>query len=418
MKAISCPQVTFSLPSCIFTPQVFDTTSDTTSTVQTRVFHSIGDVPVYEINNMLSPDLLALLTGTEAAQMPGMSFKYVLSTQAGMPAVFAYFQLLSFSASQIRSFTPRPENADDLYGKLRNVAARIAKNILEKRQIHILVSGNALITGQSGIFHAPSLSPEDAYRQLPGMIERLLAENPGIDAVLLKDHLNLPEAIAGEWAAQGYQPFATEPDMGMPVIWETVDDYHLDMASKYRQRVKSAYKKSNGTIRRELTEHEVIKYKNRLFELFDSVLKEDRFNLVPHSTEYLPAMKAALGEKFRIYGYFSAGEIVAFQTLIEMGEDLYCHFLGYHCELNREYKLYQRMLYDAVAMAIDGRFKRISFGRTAMEIKSTVGATPAYPVCYLKFSRPVINRLAAPYLRNVKIEDWQPRHPFKSMIPA
>lgn len=414
MKAISCPQVSFSFHTRIFSAQPLDTFSPS----QIRVFDSIEDVSAFEIKSLVPDNIRALLAGTEAGQMSGMSFKYAISTQDGKPAMFSCFQILTFPAAQIRTFTPRPENAASLWGMAKNLAARVAKNMLEKRQIRILVSGNALLTGQTGIYHAPFLPEAEAYRQLPGIIDKILSQNPGIDAVLLKDHLTLPDTIAQEWGTQGYQAFATEPEMVMPVLWENVDDYHLDMASKYRQRLKSAYKKSAGVSRRELTYTEVVKNKHRLFSLFESILNEDRFNLVPHSPDYLPSLKSALGEKCSVYGYFSDGQMVAFQTFIVIEDVLCCHFIGYDCELNREQKLYQRMLYDVVAMAIEGRFKRISFGRTAMEIKSTVGAVPVYPVCYLKFTRPLINQLAAPYLRNVKIEDWQPRNPFKTPVVA
>ncbi|MDX2248571.1 MAG: GNAT family N-acetyltransferase [Bacteroidia bacterium] len=412
MKAIPCPQVSFSFSSCKFVPYTFDTAPSH----QTQVFHSITDVPFNIIKKWVSPETLAVMSGTESAKIPGMEFRYALFYREGIPAIFACFQIFSFSARQTGEYASSPEKADNFSGKVKNLLARIAKNIMEKRQIRLLVSGNVLLTGQPGYYCDPFVPENEGLSLLPTIINEILSNTPDIDAILLKDHLCLPETVSEEWQKQGFTPFETEPNMVLPIVWKSVNDYHLDMSSKYRQRVKSAYKKSDELLRRELNLSEVIRYKDRLFELFHSVLKEDRFNMVSHSPEYLPSLKTLLEDQFRVLGYFRGDDLVAFQTLILKKEEFDAHFLGYHCDLNHEYKLYQRMLYDAVAIAIEEGFNRISFGRTAMEIKSAVGAVPEYPVCYLKFTRPIVNRLAVPFLRNVKTEAWQPRHPFKPMI--
>ena len=56
--------------------------------------------------------------------------------------------------------------------------------------------------------------------------------------------------------------------------------------------------------------------------------------------------------------------------------NLDAHFVGINYEYNREYAVYQRMLYDYIQIAIENRLQQINFGRTASEIKSSVGAEP------------------------------------------
>ena len=71
------------------------------------------------------------------------------------------------------------------------------------------------------------------------------------------------------------------------------------------------------------------------------------------------------------------------------------------------------MLYDMIQIGIDEKFTRISFGRTAMEIKTTVGAIPNPTNLYLKITNPLLNLFGGPVIRNIKQETFVPRHPFK-----
>jgi hypothetical protein len=71
------------------------------------------------------------------------------------------------------------------------------------------------------------------------------------------------------------------------------------------------------------------------------------------------------------------------------------------------------MLYDLVEEAILAKRESVDFGRTAMEIKSTVGAIPKEADVFLKFTNPLLNNLASFILKKNTKENWLQRHPFK-----
>lgn len=54
--------------------------------------------------------------------------------------------------------------------------------------------------------------------------------------------------------------------------------------------------------------------------------------------------------------------------------------------------LYLNMLYDMIAYSINKGFKEVVFARTALEIKSSVGAKPAEMFGFIQHSNSLINR--------------------------
>ena len=91
----------------------------------------------------------------------------------------------------------------------------------------------------------------------------------------------------------------------------------------------------------------------------------------------------------------------------------YAHFVGIDYALNKERAIYQRMLYDYVAMAIEKNLSAINFGRTASEIKSSIGATPQDLTCYVRHKKSITNRFLKPFLKDIAPTPFRQKMPFK-----
>ncbi len=100
--------------------------------------------------------------------------------------------------------------------------------------------------------------------------------------------------------------------------------------------------------------------------------------------------------------------------MIKNGIVIDTYFLGYDENCQRERMLYLNMLYDMIAYSINKGFKRIVFARTALEIKSSVGANPEVLHGFMRHNNRFIN-LFIPKLFHFfepKME-WTERNPFK-----
>ena len=139
----------------------------------------------------------------------------------------------------------------------------------------------------------------------------------------------------------------------------------------------------------------------------------------PFNTFYLPEnhfeeFKKELKDNFLFYGYFIDDELIGFNTLIKNGKDIDTYFLGYDEKHQREKMLYLNMLYDMIAYSINKGYSRIIFARTALEIKSSVGAKPVKMYGLMKHSNPFINLFVSKTFSYFEpVMEWQERNPFK-----
>jgi hypothetical protein len=80
----------------------------------------------------------------------------------------------------------------------------------------------------------------------------------------------------------------------------------------------------------------------------------------------------------------------------------------------KEHDLYLNILYKLVQQAIYLKVYKLQFGRTAMEIKSSVGALPQHMFLFVKHVCPIRNFLVHTAVKNLsKNPEWTIRIPFK-----
>jgi hypothetical protein len=125
-------------------------------------------------------------------------------------------------------------------------------------------------------------------------------------------------------------------------------------------------------------------------------------------------MKDNLGGDFKVFGYYLDDKLVGFYTLILNNKQLETYFLGYDSEHQYANQLYLNMLYNMAKFGIEHQFSKIVYARTAMAIKSSVGAKPYAMEMYMKHTNGILNAILKPIfiLMNPK-QGWEERHPFK-----
>jgi len=224
-----------------------------------------------------------------------------------------------------------------------------------------------------------------------------------IGAHLKKDyHLDqVPEATVSE----EYALFQVQPNMHMTLNqnWSNFEDYKQALKSKYRVRLKRARKKAASLERREMNLEEIINRKEEMYAQYMQTVEGAGFNLFYLDKDYNAALKEQFNDLFKVMGYFETDgngkeRLVGYYTIFINGNELDAHFLGYDHSLNAQYQTYFNFLIDMIEYGIDFGYKGINMSRTALEIKSSVGAQAFLPRALDYF---------------VPKEEWTPRSPFK-----
>ena len=178
---------------------------------------------------------------------------------------------------------------------------------------------------------------------------------------------------------------------------------------------KRARKKGVELQFKELDLEAINTHSNTLYQLYENVSDNAGINSFKLSQNHFYNLKLYLKENFRVFGCFLENELVGFYSLILNNEDLETYFLGYNQDLQHKHQMYLNMLFKMASFGIENKFKTVVFARTAMEIKSSIGAKPYTMHVYLKHTNNFIaNTLLKFIVRYMNpIKEWQERHPFK-----
>ena len=213
-----------------------------------------------------------------------------------------------------------------------------------------------------------------------------------------------------------YTKFTVQPKMILKIKkeWKTFDDYVEDMKSKYRVRYRKSLQKAADITKIVFNETDIAANRDIINKLYKNVSDQADFNAFLLHEKYFENLKAALGSKMTFTTYWRQGKMVAFFTTIKNYEVLDAHFLGYDPVENVECQLYLNMLYDLVREGHENKMDIIDMSRTAVEIKSTVGALPYDMILYMKHTNPLLNKGVETVLGFVKPDaSYVIRHPFR-----
>lgn len=300
---------------------------------------------------------------------------------------------------------------------VRDVVSKILKG-------NILVIGNLTHTGQHGLFFKrQSLSQEVFFNVINSALSDIKSiiktkQNKTIRMFVLKDYFeNDPIHKEKESLDRAkLHQVIMQPNMILSVRkeWLTIEDYMAALQKKYRDRYKRARKKFNTIKTVELTLEDVKNNSEVLHQLYLNVSNNAKFNTFILPQNHFYSLKFQLKENFRIFGYYLDDKLVGFYTLIQNNKALETYFLGYDSEHQYSHQLYLNMLYDMLKFGIEHRFSTIVYARTAMEIKSSVGAEAKPMLVYLKHTNGLMNALLKQIFKLMNpSQDWEERHPFK-----
>ncbi|WPO76826.1 peptidogalycan biosysnthesis protein [Flavobacterium sp. KACC 22761] len=284
---------------------------------------------------------------------------------------------------------------------------------------HVLFVGNNMLTGQNAFAFAKNAEVSKAVKTLHKAINQLKkdlrASGKKVHITSIKD-FTASEIKPLQVEFKNNYTFSTQPNMVFEINenWKNEQDYIDALSKKYRDQYKRARKKSEGIIKKKMSLTDIKQYEDVIYDLYFHVAKNAPFNTFFLARNHFSFFKEIMKDGFLFYGYFLDEKLIGFNTLIKNGNVMDTYFLGYDENLQREKMLYLNMLYDMIAYSINQGFKAIVFARTALEIKSSVGAKPLKMYGLITHSNALINHNIAKLFQYLEPKtEWQERNPFK-----
>jgi hypothetical protein len=285
----------------------------------------------------------------------------------------------------------------------------------------ILILGNNMLTGQNAFIFKPNFNLITGLNQLKLALKTIKTiENEKGNKVhlnLIKDFDIAEVTDLQKEVFNDYFNLSSQPNMVFDLHknWKTTSNYVNDFSKKYRNQYSRAQHKMQDVSKRKLKIAEILKYEDQIYALYEHVAKNAPFNTFFLPKNHFYVLKEKLKENFLFYGYFIDDNLFGFNTLIKNGTQLETYFLGYNNILQREKMLYLNMLYDMIGYSIKHQYKKIIFARTALEIKSSVGAKPHDIYGLVKHNSFIINKFVPKIFNYVEPKTvWTRRNPFKN----
>ena len=375
--------------------------------LKTTILNSVHDIDesyCQSINPEENTYFTKLFLEAFETSNPNINFKYILIEKDNKTLALATIQTIELGIDVILKNI-----------KIAPWIKRLVNFFLCREHINIMFCGNIFLSGEHGIILAQDENKEDAIKAIGSAINLLAKQTTPLHAIFIKDFVEESRKLTDNFQGFGFTPMHVEPNMIITINpeWNTFEDYKNSLKSKYRVKVNKADTTSASLDARLFSEKDFATYKDELQQLYQNTIDNANFNAQVLNLDTYIKLRATYHEDFIVQAYFYNDKLVGFLSALANNHHLDAHFIGLDYSLNKTHAIYPRILNDYIRIGIEKKVSYINLGRTASEIKSTVGAEPVELTCYIKHKRPFINSLLMPFIKNVKIKDFKQHEPFK-----
>lgn len=231
----------------------------------------------------------------------------------------------------------------------------------------LLICGNTFTSESSGIF----VKNQKFYSEIAQDLITFLNESDiSFNGIIIKDLL--PENTCN---TSIFRPYTADFGMNLSIseAWSDISDYEISLEKKYRKRYQKIRKAFEPVDIKELNNIELNQNLGRINKLFFDVFKKQSTQIGKIKENYFENFLKYSGRKF--YGYFVNDKMIGFAAYQKKtGDILDIHLVGLDYEYNNTYQTYLNLLFHGLELSINGNYKKLSLGRTALVAKASLGA--------------------------------------------
>lgn len=323
------------------------------------------------------------------------------------PVAAVYMQIADISLAQTRPVKDPAASANPLDKLARSTSQRI------------LTCGNLLTYGQHGIAFAKDIDPKLAWHGIAEVLYRVRQAEKLVGKthfIMIKDLHDPYVEQAAHLENLSYRYVETEPNMVLALQddWKHYDDYLASLASKYRTKIRNAIFKTMEDASCTIEQiSDVAAVQDQIHALYKAVQVNAGFRPFELQPHYFPALQQVAGDRFRCSVIRQEGKMLGFLISVADGDKSIAYHIGFDRAAAADLPIYLRLLHAGIADAIALGCKEISYGRTALEPKASLGAKPQPFGILVRHRQPVLNKLIKHVLLGIEHDDAPERSPFK-----
>jgi predicted N-acyltransferase len=387
-----------------------------TDIIQIERFDSVKDIH-HEVWNQIvgksfyaNTDYLSIIENNQSAKMDFLYFLVKVNNEylAAIHFQYIHFELIN----AVNNLKEKNENKCSILQSVVSLA--------KSKQFPLLQSGNIFFTEDDGMYFKSNVSENLKVEILEKICDYIRLEKyKGKSTSIVFSGFHQKSDICMEKVNSLYE-VQTEPNLIMNIqsSWKKFDDYTQSMSSKYRQRVNKVYKQTADLEIKVFSEKDIQLNEDQMIELYKNVANHASFNMAYLTKGYFVAMKLLFQDQFIVKGYYLKGELIGFTSAFYKNKNQYVHFIGMNYEVNDLMPLYHRILLEFVYESILHQHQVVYLGRTATEIKTTIGAEPIEMYNYIRLSKSWYMCMAPKVLHKFGAKPYIVRRPFKELQEA
>jgi len=330
-----------------------------------------------------------------------LTYRYVLVYNKEEFVGLFYFQIIPFSGEALRNYIP---TSNSLFESLYELT-------LAKVRTELLVLGNVIFTCENGVLIDEKYKSvvEGLTTDTISKVIETMDKNP-LGTMISESIKSVSSALV---CPKKFHQFHVEDRMELNLEgMNSFDDYLNRMHSKYRLRVRKVIESNEGTRIVTINKTNFAEFREQIESLFLNVLNNSKFKSTTIAVDYFFEFLKGV-DRFKMNAWFIGDKMAGFVTYFELDTIIEVHYVGLDYELNQTHKIYNFILIQMIQYAFESKISKVCFGRTAQELKSTLGAKPYSTLSSLKINQSFLNILTPLFLNRMTPVPWISRSPFK-----
>lgn len=216
-----------------------------------------------------------------------------------------------------------------------------------------------------------------------------------------------------ELRTEGFQQFGNDILMQLQIDknWFTLDHYLQSITKKYAARAEKILSCGQKFTIRVPEGHQDYKLIENSFHKF---IIDTPFHPFEFEEDYFLKLSQS-NKNFHIKMLYFNDLYLGFYSYFIHEDSIEAHYLAFDYTHNKEHQIYFNQLFLLLEEAIHQQKSILYYGRTSLDAKASLGATPVYNSIWVKSGK-IVSWISNIYLKNnyeLHNFEWQKRNPFK-----